>query len=102
MALPPVSSIVPLVTVVAEVPSDSSIWKSKRKVFNWPNQMQGAAHTGYNTIACMLQQWQQRGKSHEPARLYCAIYYKCLLENTVVFSVICKCNVVVFVTRYYS
>ena len=45
MALPPVSSMVPLVTVVAGVPWDCSFWKSKRKALNRPNRMQGAAHT---------------------------------------------------------
>ena len=45
MALQPVSSMVPFVAVVAEVPSDFSIWKSKRKALNWPNLTQGAAHT---------------------------------------------------------
>ena len=77
MALSPVSSMVPLVTVVAEVPLDSSIWKSIRKALNWPTQMQGAAHTATTSATTQsrtLQQWQQHDKSRELARLYHAIY----------------------------
>ena len=65
MILSPVSSMVPLVTVVTEFPSDSSIWKSKRKALYRPNRMQGAAHTATTSTTTQpraLQQWQQCGK----------------------------------------
>ena len=93
MALSPVNSMVPTVTVVAEVPPDASVWKGTRKVLNQPNQMHGAAHTATTSATIQLhalQQWQQCGKSREPARLYCAIFrivlvrkYHCFLASYV-------------------
>ena len=45
-ALPPISSMIPFVTVVALRGSLGLLsLKSKRKALNGPNQMQGAAHT---------------------------------------------------------
>ena len=51
MALPPESPMVSLVTVVAEVPWDSSFFK--RKALNQPNRTQGSAHTA--TISATTQ-----------------------------------------------